>query len=314
MVKILLALALSVPACAGAPGTLRALFIGNSFTGRHNLADLVKQMAEAGNPGLRFETATVIYGGRTLRDHWRLGTQNFVRLASLTAGEENATIAALEAMSRQDPKDTHARAALARHRQLAASLAGPRGKWDIVVLQSYRDDLEGGKSLYAEYAPKFAELAKAQGARVILYETTPATQHERPLAAPPDRAPVLKKAAAIAALAARTGASAVPMSMVALRSQTVRPDLTLRFVNDAHLNQTMAYLTACTFFGVLFGRSPEGLPVDRVTDIRFFKDTERDKDRDGGPITKIFSPEDRAALQRIAWEGLQEFQALRQSH
>ena len=64
--------------------SLNVLFIGNSYTGRHNLANVVEAMAEAGNPGLDFRPTTVIYGGRTLSDHWRLGTANFVTLHSLT--------------------------------------------------------------------------------------------------------------------------------------------------------------------------------------------------------------------------------------
>ena len=82
--------------------------------------------------------------------------------------------------------------------------------------------------------------------------------------------------------------------------QTARPDLPLRFVNDAHLNHTMAYLTACTFYAALFDRSPEGVPVDTITDIRVLDDAHKDKDRDGGPIAHTFSAKDRADLQRIA--------------
>jgi hypothetical protein len=48
----------------------------------------------------------------------------------------------------------------------------------------------------------------------------------------------------------------------------VRPDLTLRYVNDAHLNKTMAYLTACTFYGALCARSPQGLSIDTVSDTK----------------------------------------------
>lgn len=299
---------------AGAAGdsSLNVLFIGNSFTARHNLSQVVKAMAEAGQPGRTFEVTTVIYGGRTLKDHWRLGTQNFVRLASLTPAEEEATIGSLRDAIAKDPKDKYAPQALARHQDLAKSLDQPKRKWDIVVLQSYRDDQPGDKSPYHEYAPKFAELIRAQGARVVLYETTPDTQNDKPLTAAPDPAPVLAKERAIAALAKRIGATVVPMSMVALHCQTVRPDLTLRFVNDAHLNQTMAYLTACTFYGALFDLSPEGLPVDTVTDIRWLDDKQRDKDRDGGPIARTFSAKDRADLQRIAWEGLKKFRALSQ--
>ncbi len=291
--------------------TLNVLFIGNSFTARHHLADVVKAMAEAGNPGLTFRPTSVIYGGRTLADHWRLGTQNIVRIATLTEAEEKETVAALEKAIADDPADKYARSALARHRELLANLEAQRNRWDVVVLQSYRDDLDGEKSRYAEYAPRFVELARAQGARVLLYETTPATQNAEALTSPPDPAPVREKARAIAALAGRLDVAVAPMSLVALRCQTERPDLTLRFVNDAHLNQTMAYLTACAIYAGLFGKSPVGLPVDSVTDIRYLDDKTKDRDRDGDPITRIFSGKDRADLQRIAWEGHLEFEKLR---
>jgi len=293
--------------------TLNVLFIGNSFTGRHNLSQVVKAMAEAGDSSLRFDVTTVLYGGRRLVDHWRLGTQNFVRISELTATEELATVKSLEEMVSQDPKDRYAPSALARHRDLSKSLESRRKKWDFVVLQSYRDDLEGDKSLYVQYAPKFAELVKAQGGRVVLYETTPTTQNDKPLTAPPDPTAVIEKAKTIAALAKRIDATVVPMSMVAFRCQMVRPDLTLRFINDGHLNQTMAYLTACTFYAALFDRSPEGLSIDAVTDTRSLDDKQRDKDRDGGPIRRTFSAQDRADLQRIAWEGLKQFQELAKS-
>src|SRR6185295_895020 len=141
------------------------------------------------------------------------------------------------------PKDNFAKTAITRQKELMALLGRPRPKWDIVVLQSYRDDTQGEASSYLEYAPKFAALIKAQGGRVVLYETTPDTQNAAPLTAAPDPTPILAKARCIAALARRIDATVVPMSMVALHCQTVRPDLTLRFVNDGHLNQTMAYLT-----------------------------------------------------------------------
>ncbi|MDB6006567.1 MAG: hypothetical protein JWR15_3554 [Prosthecobacter sp.] len=306
---------LTLPMAAGAVGeakTLNVLFIGNSFTARHNLSTVVKAMAEAGNPGLTFNRTDVIYGGRTLKDHWRLGSQNIVKQSTLTEAEEKATIAALEKDFVDNPKDKYAPSALARHRDLLPKLEANRKPWDIVVLQSYRDDIEGDPTLYAEYAPKFAALAKAQGARVILYETTPNTQNPKPLTKAPDPAPILAKEHAIAALAKRIDASVAPMAFVAQRCQTQRPDLTLRFVNDAHLNQTMAYLTACTLYAALFNQSPVGLPIDSITDIRTIEDGSNDKtkDRDGGPITRKFSDQDRTDLQRIAWEGWSEFQKL----
>jgi hypothetical protein len=233
-----------------------------------------------------------------------------VRRATITAADVKATIKTLEEVLAKDPQDNFARGAVRRQQELLASLDAPRKKWDFVVLQSYRDDTQKEASPYLEYAPKFAALIRAQGGRVVLYETTPDTQNATALTAAPDPAPVLAKARMIASLAARLDAAVVPMSIVALRCQTVRPDLTLRFVNDGHLNQTMAYLTACTFQAALFGRSPEGLPVDKVTDIRYLDDAHKDKDRDGLPITRRFSAQERAELQRIAWEGFQEFRKL----
>ncbi len=143
---------------------------------------------------------------------------------------------------------------------------------------------------------------------MVLYETTPTTQNSKPLTAPPDPALVTGKAKTIAALAKRIDAIVVPMSLVALRCQTVRPDLTLRYVNDGHLNQTMGYLTACTFYAALFNRSPEGLPIDTVNDNRSKEGRRLAKDPDGGPLKRTFSAQDRADLQRIAWQGFTQFQ------
>ena len=98
------------------------------------------------------------------------------------------------------------------------------------------------------------------------------------------------------------------MSTVALRCQTVRPDLTLRYVKDSHLNQTMGYLTACAFYAALFNRSPEGLPIDAVNANMRSKDGQPAQAPDGGPLQRTFAAKDRADLQRIALEGLQQFQ------
>lgn len=289
--------------------TLNVLFIGNSYTARHNLAQVVKQMAEAGNPDLQFSATQVIYGGRTLADHWRLGTQHIVNQHAVKRSDIEATIASLKRAAK-DPKDRYARAGLKRQEALLQDFGSRRFKWDIIVLQSYRDDLKGAESRYMQYAPRYADMARKQGARVILYVTTPTTQNAKPLTSIPDKAPILKKARSIAELTDAIGADAAPMALVAHRCQAQRPDFTLRFINDAHLNKTLAYLTACTLYAAIFQHSPEGLPVDSITDIRFFGN-DRTKDRDGQPITRRFSGKDRSDLQRIAWEGWREFQKLR---
>jgi len=289
--------------------TLNVLFVGNSYTARHNLARVVKQMAEAGNPGLSFNTTQVIYGGRTLADHWRLGTQHIVNQHAVTRAEIEATVRSLKEAAK-DPKDRYAKAGLKRQQALLKDFETKRSKWDIIVLQSYRDDLRGAESRYHRYAPKYAELARRQGARVILYVTTPTTQNAKPLSSTPNKKPILQKTRTIAKLANDIRANAAPMALVAHRCQAQRPDFTLRFINDAHLNKTLAYLTACTLYAAIFEKSPVGLPIDSITDIRFFG-KDRTKDRDGKPITQKFSAKDRADLQRIAWEGWREFQELR---
>ena len=301
--------------CAAASGkeneSLEILFIGNSYTGRHNLSKVVEAMAEAGNPGLEVNVSTVIYGGRRLVDHWRLGTANFVRSHKIGVSEIEKTVASLEKAVAENPKDNHAKSAIKRNQELLDNLDTWRKKWDIVVLQSYRDDLEGETSPYMQYAPKFAKLANDQGARVILYETTPATQNAQPLTEPPEGAVVMEKENSIATLANRIEAQVAPMALIGYRCQSERPDLTLRFVNDAHLNHTMAYLTAATLYAAMFDKSPEGLPVDSITDIRFFKGGDKSRDRDGNSITRVFSKKDRTDLQRIAWEGYSEFEHMR---
>jgi hypothetical protein len=309
-VSVLFGISPALAADAPTSGTLRVLFVGNSYTGRNNLAELVKSMAEAGNPGLKVEVTPVTYGGRRLVDHWRLRTQNFVKITTLTADEEKATIKSLQETIDKDPKDNYAKSAFYKHQQLLKSLDSTPQKWDYVVLQSYQDDLDGEKSLYVEFAPRFAELIKAQGGRVILYETTPRTQNAKPLTAAPDSAPVLQKEAVIAALAKRIDAAVAPMSIIALRCQTQRPDLTLRYVNDGHLNQTMGYLTGCAIYAAMFDRSPVGLPIDRVTDTKPLDPEHKDLDQNGDPLVRKFSDKDRADLQRIAWEGIQQFKEL----
>ena len=174
--------------------TLNVLFIGNSYTARHNLAKVVKTIAEEGNPGLDFKPTTVIYGGRTLSDHWNLGTQNVVKLQSLTTEDVNASLVILKKGFENKKLNGYAKGALSRQTKLLGEIGKPHPKWDIVVLQSYRDDIGDAPTKYAQFAPKFADLAKAQGAKVILYVSSPTTQNAEPLTAAPDPLPVKKKA------------------------------------------------------------------------------------------------------------------------
>jgi len=293
------------------PDSLNVLFIGNSFTFRNDLPILVKKMAEEGNQNLKFNFSTVVYGGRILKDHWRLGSQNFIRQSSLSIEEELETIKYLQETVAKDTNDIYAERALMRHQELLKNIkSGKRLKWDLVVLQSWRDDYDGENSDYLKFAPMFAEIIKAQGAKILIYETAPHSQNAEPLTSLPDKQFVLEKERYISNLAKQIDAYVVPMSMVVLQCQLNRPDLTLRYKEDAHPNQTMAYLTAATFYGALFGRSPQGLSLNSVKDTKALPGNSK-LDMNGDPLEKIFTNEDKIDLQRISWSGLIEFQNIK---
>lgn len=296
------------------PDTINALFIGNSYTFRHNLPEIVKKLAEEGNPGLCFNTSSVTYGGRILKDHWRLKTQNFINCKSLSIEEQNSTIKYLEEIISEDSSDNFAVSALALHKKLLIKItSGKIEKWDVVVLQSYRDDLNEKDSLYFRYASLFADLIKKQGGEVVLYETAPTLQNSSALKSPPVKDDIVIKEKRFALLAKQLDATVIPMSLVAFTCQTQRPDLTLRYVKDGHPNQTMAFLTANTFYSALFGRSPEGMLLDRVKDTKPL-DGFPELDPNGEPLEKVFSDELRTELQRIAWQSVLEFNSQHLNH
>jgi hypothetical protein len=297
--------------------TLTILFIGNSFTQQNYTMDCIKKLVVSGIPELYYDWSLQMYPGRTLEQHWELGTHHYVKRTSLTIPEQEDLLVRLNAMIESDPDNQPFKNARSRHIQLLNDLKNnvKFKNWDIVVLQSWKDDTEGSSSKYIEWARKYAELIVAQGGEVVLYETSPGIGsntipgrlNQFALTAAPTPAQievVAQKARMIAGLADELHARVVPMSTIYLRCQTDRPDITLRYVNDNHPNQTGTYLGACTFYGVLFDRSPVGLPLDSVTSTQ---PKANNLDPDGGPLTKKFSDTDRLDLQRIAWDGIADF-------
>lgn len=310
----LLGLALVAPwlhaAPAATPEPVRVLFLGNSFTARNNLASLVRTMAAAGQPSVKMETTAITYGGQTMKYHWSLFSQNWVKLTALTEAELDRSLADLQAQLAQDPANGNARRAIERHEGLRAALGKPRPKWDYVVLQSWKDTADGMESAYVEYARRLATLAHAQGTKVVFYDTAPDSLNAAPLTAPPPRAPAEERARMLATLAAEFDGLAAPMPLVVWHCQTGRPDLPLRYVKDFHLNQTTGYLTAATIYAVIFGRSPEGLAVNEVTDTKISDPAHPELNPDGGPQLKVFDDDLRLFLQRIVATTLADFRAM----
>lgn len=76
------------------------LFIGNSFTARHNLPDLVTTLARQGNPKLQTHSESVVYGGRDLFRHWELfKSQDLLKINTLTNEDFQKTLEDLRLLS-----------------------------------------------------------------------------------------------------------------------------------------------------------------------------------------------------------------------
>jgi len=51
----------------------RILFIGNSYTSRHQLPRLIADLAAAADPSVNIEPVAIVAGGASLRRHWNAG-------------------------------------------------------------------------------------------------------------------------------------------------------------------------------------------------------------------------------------------------
>lgn len=78
---------------AEAPTPQSFLFIGNSFTFRHDMRDVFAALAKEGNPAQPLTSEMVVYGGRDLFRHYEIfKSQDFLRLGSLTDAELRQSI------------------------------------------------------------------------------------------------------------------------------------------------------------------------------------------------------------------------------
>jgi len=321
----LLAVALPVPAFAG---DINILFLGNSFTHRHDLSDLVEAILEEGDPDTDVHVSRVIYGGQNMFKHSTYYfSQSFIEQATITPEEIRSRIDRmkqfLESDSPPDPAEwnahwsalgpprsfadihKHIERAIRNHEDLLSE--NPRTRWDLVVLQSWRDvsdDLEQG---YVRYATLLAEVAKEQGAEVILYMTSPETQNHEPVRGPVSPESVDRDLRAGIELVKRISPRAVVHVPLAIRTiQEGGTDLAFRYRNDGHPNQTCAYLTANLFYAAVTGKSPEGLAFDTVVENKL-KDGQ---DPDGGPARVVFTGQTKARLQAVAEQATREFERL----
>jgi hypothetical protein len=155
-------------------------------------------------------------------------------------------------------------------------------KWDYVVLQeNSTGPLENVKSM-KEYAGKFDELIKKQGARTALFMTW----------ARQDKAATQRRIAiAYEETAKQLGATLVPVGLAWQKARGGTKPFTLHAADKNHPNELGSYLTACTFFVALVDRKTEGLPGRLVFN--------------GNVLTNIPTA-DAARLQRAARDAVRE--------
>ena len=265
---LLAALAISAIAAEPAkPADQSFLFIGNSFTFRHELKDVFLTLAKEGNPGVDFSAERVTYGGRDMFRHFELfRSQDLLRLPSLSDEQIRSSIKEMNAMAvtaeepefykeywrnidssdlkpwedyeanGNDAKPSNPngparkpsqwmgdrktiKTAIENHEAWISTRKNFPPAWSYVVLQSWQDVIANPETGYIKYATKFAEVAKRQTTKVVLYLTAPYSQNKEPVGEPLAQERAFKELHIASDLAKKTGAIVVPVPLAVYRLQ-----------------------------------------------------------------------------------------------
>ena len=306
------------------------LFLGNSFTFRHDLDQLVKKVIEEGQPGLKVHAERVVYGGMSMYQHSELFfSQTFIEQHTIKDQTIRDRIQQMENLleleeppaeyvhfwkeirgsrvMKEFPRSSIEKA-IRDHRELLKN--NPRTKWDYVVLQSWQDvypDIDQG---YSKHARFLAAIAGEQGAKVILYVTAPDIQNAEPVTQPQLQDRVDREIKVILELAKSIEPFAVVHVPLAVNLiQKGGTDLTFCYVNDFHPNQTCAFLTSNMFYAALFKQGTVGFAYNSVTETNP-KEMGPGKDPDGNDATVVFDLQTKEYLQRMAHEAVMAFDRL----
>ena len=126
-----------------------------------------------------------------------------------------------------------------------------KGHWDWVVLQQGPTSLPESLANLEEYAPLFADAARAAGGRPALYMVWPEKY----------RIPVFDQVVANYMTAARDSGSVIlPAGLAWWRAIQSHPGFPLYGRDGFHPNRLGTYLAAITIYARISGRSPIGLP------------------------------------------------------
>ncbi len=311
---------------------INILFMGNSFTYRHDLQQLVKQVFEEGQPDLTVNVEQIIYGGQDLFKHSDLySSDTAVRLNSITIPEIEEKIEAIESMLAMEGPPAFYKAyyeraglkpklwpSLRKNLNKAVGIQkmlrqriekGERVKWDYLVLQSWLDVVDDVDAGYSEYAQKWAKLAEQEGIKVILYITAPHAQNQESVTEPIELEQTEMEMKTIQQLTERIKPHAVvPVALGIKYIQEGGTDLRFRYVNDGHPNQYSAFLAANMFYAAFFKESTEGFAFDTVVE-NVSRGKGRGKDPDGGDAKVVFEDSAKTLLQKAAYEAVVEFSA-----
>lgn len=206
----------------------RILFVGNSLTFTNDLPKMVEQLCKKSGINARVEQVTK--GAHTLN-----------RFAFAASGR---------------PIDKQMR------QQLMSQLK--KKKWDYVVLQGQRHEAVTDVADMRKAVAALEPLIKKAGAQMVLYETwAPEKGHfdyngfDR-IASNPDEYQS-KIASTYYSLAEKYKCALSPAGIAFARGQEIYPDIELFSSDKLHPSAAGTYLSACTMYATLFGKSPEGI-------------------------------------------------------
>jgi hypothetical protein len=202
------------------PGTLHVLFVGNSFTSANDLPTMIGELAKAAGESRALRVGRCLDDGFKLKDHW----------------EQRDVIRALG-----------------------------EGRWEVVVLQEQSTipsfDRERRAALMDAFARRLHEEIARAKARTLLYQTwgyRDGDRQNRPgdtYAAMQDR---LERS--YREVARELDATVVPVGEAWRIAHQRSPGLDLWAPDGRHPSRAGTYLAACTFYGVLYEKTPVGNP------------------------------------------------------
>ena len=134
---------------------------------------------------------------------------------------------------------------------VASKLIQQKGPWDYVVLQDQSEMAISNPQSLQDNAAKFADLARRNNAKTVLYETW----SDR---ARPDLQQTITSVYRDAA--SNLHAAVVPVGEAFWKTRATYPNIDLYDRDSHHPSVAGGYLAACMFYSLFTGKSSQGLP------------------------------------------------------